>query len=73
MNQLIQGHSKTAPETSRNAYGTNQETNEDDSQRDPHPEASLPQSRTIGNSGPEDGHDEYMVPKTVKYQCLWKS
>ena len=31
MNPLIQGYSGTAPETSRNAYGTNRGTNEDDS------------------------------------------
>ena len=30
MNPLIQGHSGTAPETSRNAYGTSQGTNDDD-------------------------------------------
>ena len=30
MNRLIQGHSGTAPETSRNACGTNQGTKEDD-------------------------------------------
>ena len=41
MNPLIQGHSGTAPETSRNGFGTNQGTNEDDSQSDPHPEASI--------------------------------
>ena len=57
MNPLIQGHSRTAPETSRNAYGTNQGTNEDDSQSDPHPEAGVFQSQTTRNSGPEEGHD----------------
>ena len=57
MNPLIQGHSGTAPETSRNAYGTNQGTNEDESQSDPHPEASIFRSQTTQNSGPEDGHD----------------
>ena len=40
MNPLNQGHSGTAPETSRNVYGPNQGTNEDDSQSDSHPEAS---------------------------------
>ena len=44
MNPLIQGHSGTTPETSRNAYGRNQGMNEDDSQSDPHPEAGLLQS-----------------------------
>ena len=41
MNPLIQGNSGTSPETSRNAFGTNQGTNEDDYQSDPHPEASI--------------------------------
>ena len=57
MNPVIQGHSGTAPETSQNAFVTYQETNEDDSQSDPHPEASVSQSQTTRNSGPEDGHD----------------
>ena len=39
MNPLLQGHSGTTPETSRNAFSINQGTNEDDSQSDPHPEA----------------------------------
>ena len=41
MNTLIQGHSGTASETSRNAYGTSQGTNEDDFRGDPHPEAGI--------------------------------
>ena len=41
MNPLIQGHSGTAPETSRNALSTSQGTNEGDSQSDPHPEAGI--------------------------------
>ena len=57
MNPLIQGHSGTAPETSRNALSTSQGTNEDDSQIDPHPEAGIFHSHTMQNSGPEDGHD----------------
>ena len=32
MNPIIQGHSGTTPEMSRNAFSTNQGTNEDDSQ-----------------------------------------
>ena len=56
MNPLIQGYSGTAPETSRNAFGTNQGTNEDDSQSDPH-EAGIFRSQTTRNSGPEVGHD----------------
>ena len=57
MNPLIQGHSGTAPETSRNAFGTNQGTNEDNSQSDLHPEAGIFRSQTTRNSGPEVGHD----------------
>ena len=57
MNPLIQGYSRTAPETSRNAFSTSQGTNEDDSQSDPLPEAGIFQSRTTYNSGPEDGHN----------------
>ena len=57
MNPLIQGHSGTIPETSRNAYGTNQGTIEDDCQSDPHQEASISQSQMARNSGPEETHD----------------
>ena len=57
MNPLIHSHSGTAPETSRNAFGTNQGTNEDDSQSDLHPEAGIFCSQTTQNSGSEDGHD----------------
>ena len=57
MNPLVQGHSGTAPETSRNAFSVNQGTNEDDSQSDPHPEAGLFHTQTTRNSDPEDGHD----------------
>ena len=58
MNPLIQGHSGTAPETSRNAFSINQGTNEEDSQSDPHPEAGLIHNQTTRNSDPEDGHDK---------------
>ena len=51
MNPLLQGHSGTTPETSRNVFSINQGTNEDDSQSDPHPEAGLL------TSGREDRHD----------------
>ena len=57
MNPLIQDYSGNAPETSRNAFGTNQGTKEDDSQRDPHPEAGLFHNQITQNSGPEDDHD----------------
>ena len=57
MNPLIQGHSGTAPETSRNALSTSQRTNEDDSQSEPHPEAGILNNQMTQNFGPEDGHD----------------
>ena len=57
MNPLLQGHSGTTPEPSRNALSTSQGTNEDDSQNDPHPEAGLFHSQITQNSGPEDGRD----------------
>ena len=41
MNPLLQGHSGTTPEASRNVFSVNQGTNENDSQSDPHPEAGL--------------------------------
>ena len=50
MKPLVQGYAGTAPETSRSAYTTNQSTNEDDSQSDPHPDASIFQNRTTHNS-----------------------
>ena len=56
-NPLIQGYSRTAPETSRNAYGSNQGTNEDYSQNEAHPEAGVFQSQITWNSGPEVVHD----------------
>ena len=57
MNPLIQGHSGTAPETSRNALGTSQWTNEDDSQSDPHPEAGIFHNQMTQTRGPENGQD----------------
>ena len=57
INPLIEGHSGTAPETSRNAFSVNQGTSEDESQSDPHPEAGLFHNQTTRNSDPEDGHD----------------
>ena len=62
LNPLIQGHSGSAPETSRNAYGVNRGTNEDDSQSDSDPEAKVSQSQTTQNSGPNDAY----------YISLWK-
>ena len=57
MNPLLQGHTGATPEPSRNALNTSQGTNEDDSQNDLHPEASLFHSQITQNSGPEDCHD----------------
>ena len=57
MNPLIQGHSGTAPETSRHLFSINQGTNEDDSQSDPHPEAGLFYNQMTQSSCPEDGND----------------
>ena len=57
MNPLIQDHSGTVPEESWKMYGLNQGTNEDDSQSDPHPEASIFHNQTTRNSGLEDGHE----------------
>ena len=51
MNPLLQGHSGTTPETSRNVFSINQGANADESQSDPHPEAGLL------TSGREDRHD----------------
>ena len=56
MNPLIQGHSGTAPKTSRNASSLNQGTNEDDSQSDLL-ETGIFHSETTRNSGPEKSHD----------------
>ena len=57
MNLLILGYSAATTETSRNAFSTNQGTNQDDSQSDPHPEACIFHNHRTRNSGPEDGHD----------------
>ena len=56
-NQQIQTHSKTVPGTFRNTNVENQGTNEDDSQSDPHPEASIFHGQTTQNSGPKECPD----------------
>ena len=64
MNPLLQGHSKTTQDTSRNLFSINQGTNDDDSQSDPHPEAGLL------TSGREDRHDMAMrVQRENTYGC----
>ena len=60
MNPLIQGHSGTTPEMSRNAFSTNQGTNDDHSQTDPHPVSGIFGNQTMRNSGQEDGRDSYI-------------
>ena len=45
-NPLFQGHSGTAPEAFRNAFGKNQGKNQDDSQSDAHPEPGISLSQT---------------------------
>ena len=57
MNPLIQGHSGTAPKASQNVFSISQGTNEDDSQRNSHPEAGFFDNQMTQNSGPEDRHD----------------
>ena len=57
MNPLNQGHSRTAPKTSRNAFVTNQGTSEDDSHSDLHPEASIFFNQTPQDSGPQGRHN----------------
>ena len=57
MNPLIQGKSGTTPVMSRNAFSTNQGTNEDDAQSDPHREAGVFGNQTMRNSGPKDRLD----------------
>ena len=57
MNPLLQGHSGTTPEPSRNALSSSQGTSEDNSQNDHHPEAGLFHGQLTQNSGPEVGHD----------------
>ena len=57
MNPLIQGHSRTTPDMSGNAFFTNQGTNEDDSHSDPHPEAGIFGNQTMRKSGQKDGRD----------------
>ena len=57
MNPLIQGKSGATPVMSRNAFSTNQGTNEDDSQSDPHPEAGIFGNQTMRNSGQKDRRD----------------
>ena len=60
MNPLLPGHSGTAPEPTRNTTRNNQGTNEDGSQTDPHPEASLFDGQREQNSGTGNDYDSYI-------------
>ena len=60
MNPLIQGHSGTAPETSRNIFSVSRGTSEDNSWSNPRPEAGILNNQTTQNSGPGDGHDSFI-------------
>ena len=68
MNPLLPGHSGATPEPTRNILNASQGTNEDDSQNDPHPEAGLFHGRTIQNSGPEVGRDNYLSLSTPSFE-----
>ena len=57
MNPLIQGKSGTTPVMSRNAFRTNQVTNEDDPQSDPRPEAGIFGNQMMRKSGQKDRRD----------------
>ena len=57
LNPQITTHSGTVPGTFLNTNVENQATNEDDSQSDPHPEASIFRGQTTQNSGPKDCRD----------------
>ena len=68
MNPLLPGHSGTTPEPSRNALNTSQETNEDDSQIDPRPEAGLFHDQMTQNSGPKDRDDTSHLRGLVNFE-----
>ena len=57
MNPPMHSHSPNDSGTHRNANGTNQGTNDENTYTDPHPEASMSQSQTTRNFGPQNGHD----------------
>ena len=59
MNPLLPGGSGATPEPTRNILNASQGTNGDDSQYDPHPEASLFQGHRAQNSGTERDYDRY--------------
>ena len=68
MSPLIQGHSGTAPETSRNVFSINQGTNEVDSQSNPHPEVDIFNNQMTQKFRPEDRQD---MVTGVQGESLW--
>ena len=79
LNPLLPGGSGTTPEPTRNASGINQGTNEDDSQNDPHPEASLFHGQREQKSGTEWDYDKNFSNilndknYTLEIQTLYRS
>ena len=73
MNPLIQGHPRITPEMCLNAFSTNQGTNEDDSQSDPHPEAGIFGSQMTQNSGQEDDRDTQSYGNAKKQEEISSS
>ena len=65
MNPLIQDHAGTTPETSPNAFGSNQGKKADNFQSDPHSEAGIFRSQTTQNFGPEVGHDTQITSQSL--------
>ena len=61
LNPLLLVHSRSVPETSRNALNINQGTNEDNSQGDLHPEATVSQCQTTQVYGPDDSYDNWHI------------
>ena len=64
----------STPEPTRNILNASQGTNEDDSQNDPHPEASLFQGQRAQNSGTERDYDSsqcaFFVDESSQSQAL---
>ena len=57
LNPLLQGHSRSATESSQNALNINQGTNEDDSQVDIHPETRVSRSQGTHIFGPDNAYN----------------
>ena len=62
--KLSEEFTGTVPETSQNTLGTNQGTNEDDSQNNRPPEAGASENQTTRNSGSDDIYN--LVTKNQK-------